>query len=98
MTWSWCGSTLRPIGERLCDAGVPLRQLGVFRDIAAGGKSGTSRGGRATVFIILARKAGSLGPKTILSGWLYRTACFVSAAAVKQGVRRQRGNRRRRWK
>jgi RNA polymerase sigma factor (sigma-70 family) len=43
-----------------------------------------------TVFIILARKAGSLGPKTIVSGWLYRTACFVSAAAVKQGVRRQR--------
>ncbi len=43
-----------------------------------------------TVFIILARKAGSLSPKTVLSGWLYRTACFVSAAAVKRELRRRR--------
>ena len=31
------------------------------------------------VFVILARKAGALSPNTILSGWLYRTARFVSA-------------------
>jgi RNA polymerase sigma factor (sigma-70 family) len=43
-----------------------------------------------TVFVILARNAGSLGPKTILSGWLYRTACFVSAAALKRELRRHR--------
>lgn len=43
-----------------------------------------------TVFVLLARKAGSLGPKTVLPGWLYRTACFVSAAAVKQEARRRR--------
>jgi RNA polymerase sigma factor (sigma-70 family) len=42
------------------------------------------------VFIILARKAGRLGPKTILSGWLYRTACFASRDALKADYRRQR--------
>jgi uncharacterized protein (TIGR03435 family) len=41
------------------------------------------------VFIILARKATSLGPKTILSGWLYRTAQFASADALKAQRRRQ---------
>ncbi len=42
------------------------------------------------VFIILAQKAGSLGEKTILPGWLYRTACFVSNSALKREYRRQR--------
>jgi RNA polymerase sigma factor (sigma-70 family) len=41
------------------------------------------------VFIILARKAGSLNEKTILPGWLYRTACYVSGHAFKQELRRQ---------
>src|SRR5215469_4146965 len=43
------------------------------------------------VFIILARKAGSLGDKTILPGWLYRTACYVAANMRKTDLhRRQR--------
>src|SRR5262245_14093195 len=41
------------------------------------------------VFIILARKAKSLSPKTILSGWLCRTARYVSAAILKNQRRRQ---------
>src|SRR5579862_1816749 len=41
-------------------------------------------------FIILARKAGSLGDRAILSGWLCRTARFVSADALKIQRRRQR--------
>ena len=42
------------------------------------------------VFIILARKAKSLGPKTILTGWLCRTARYVSANALTTQRRRQR--------
>jgi len=42
------------------------------------------------VFIILARKVKSLGPKTILSGWLCRTTRYVSANALTMQRRRQR--------
>src|SRR5579864_2563397 len=42
------------------------------------------------VFIILARKAASLGPGTILPGWLHRTTGFVSANALQAEYRRQR--------
>jgi RNA polymerase sigma factor (sigma-70 family) len=41
------------------------------------------------VFIILARKAKSLGDKTILSGWLCRTARYASANALIAQRRRQ---------
>ncbi|HUB86802.1 MAG TPA: sigma-70 family RNA polymerase sigma factor [Verrucomicrobiae bacterium] len=42
------------------------------------------------VFIILARKAGSLGDKTILPGWLCRTARYAGANALTIQRRRQR--------
>src|SRR5213592_4004820 len=45
------------------------------------------------VFIILARKAPSLGPKTILSAWLYRTARYAAANALR--ARRRRHHRER---
>src|SRR6516225_10004557 len=41
------------------------------------------------VFIILARKAKSLTPKIILSGWLCRTARYVSGDTLKTRRRRQ---------
>jgi RNA polymerase sigma factor (sigma-70 family) len=41
------------------------------------------------VFLVLARKARSLPHKTVISGWLCRTARFVSADALKTQVRRR---------
>src|SRR5271154_3502162 len=40
------------------------------------------------VFIILARKADSLGSKTIIPSWLHRTAGFAAADALKTQRRR----------
>src|SRR5277367_5257744 len=40
------------------------------------------------VFIILAQKAGRLGARTILSGWLCRTARYVAENALTMQYRR----------
>jgi RNA polymerase sigma factor (sigma-70 family) len=42
-----------------------------------------------TVFIILARKAGSLGSRTVVSGWLYRTARYAGLKALTFRRRRE---------
>ena len=42
------------------------------------------------VFVILAKKAGRLSPKTILSGWLYQTARFTAASFLRAEIRRAR--------
>ena len=42
------------------------------------------------VFIILARKAGSLGGKVVLPGWLYHTARLTAANYLRTEIRRAR--------
>src|SRR6266542_5619074 len=52
-----------------------------------------------SVFIILARKAKSISHKATLAGWLYRTAQYAAAQAVRAEARRnQRQKNIRLWK
>jgi RNA polymerase sigma factor (sigma-70 family) len=43
-----------------------------------------------TVFLILARKARTISSRTILAGWLYRTAQFTGARALRGEFRRRK--------
>jgi len=42
------------------------------------------------VFILLARKAGKLSSKTILTGWMFKTTRFVALAQLRAEARRRR--------
>jgi RNA polymerase sigma factor (sigma-70 family) len=45
------------------------------------------------VFILLARKAASLGPTVMLGAWLHRTAFYTARNVVRQQARRRRHER-----
>ena len=69
------------------------RHLGMVRSAAARqvGDEQLAEDIAQAVFIILTKKAGSLGPKTVLAAWLCRTASYAAADARK--ARRRRLNR-----
>ncbi len=53
------------------------------------GHAGLAEEVAQSVFILLARKAGSLRSGTILGGWLFRTTCFVGSRARRAEQRQQ---------
>jgi len=73
-------------------AEIVRRHIGLVHSVALRQTQNTQHAEEITqaVFIILARKASSLGCKTILSGWLYHTARLTAANFQRSEFRRTR--------
>ena len=73
-------------------AGIVSRHLNLVYSTAlrATGNAHAAQEISQAVFIILARKAKSLGAKAVLSGWLHRTARLTAANHVRGEIRRQK--------
>ena len=73
-------------------AALVQRHLGLVHSVALRHTANPQHAEDITqaVFVILARKAGALGRKTVLPGWLYRTARLTAANLQRAEARRIR--------
>jgi uncharacterized protein (TIGR03435 family) len=79
-------------GSEPAFAGIVSRHLNLVYSTAlrATGNAHAAQEISQAVFIILARKAKSLGAKTILAGWLHQTTRLTAANYVRTEIRRQK--------
>ncbi len=79
-------------GSEEAFAEIVRRHIGLVHSVALRQTQNTQHAEEITqaVFIILSRKASSLGRKTILSGWLYHTARLTAANFQRAEFRRAR--------
>jgi RNA polymerase sigma factor (sigma-70 family) len=84
---AFCKSRAEAAFRSLVERHLPL-VLGTARRIT--GDNGLAEEIAQTVFILLAQKAPSLREGTVVSGWLYRTTCFVAKRALRGELRRRR--------
>lgn len=87
---------LRAYAERRCEDSferLVRRYIHLLYSVAlrrVGGERALAEEVSQSVFLDLARKAGSLPETVVLGGWLHRHTCFVASKAVRGEARRRR--------
>ena len=79
-------------GSEAAFAALVERYIGLVHSVALRHTANPQHAEEITqaVFIILARKAGTLGNRTVLPGWLYQTARLTAANFQRAEARRIR--------
>lgn len=87
LLWEYAEAKSETAFHSLVTRYVPLVYSAALRQV---GEAGLAEDITQAVFIILARKAGSLPRGTVLPGWLYQTTHYISAKVLRSEQRRRR--------